>query len=73
MDFIEVTLIVLKKKKKTKDLKSSDHCAISSIAHAAEILVILLKRRIEGKLRRYVEKISLDLEEEQELGMQLES
>ena len=62
-------MIVLKKK--TKALKSSDHCAISSITHTAEILVILLKRRIEGKLRRYVEKISLDLEEEQELGMQL--
>jgi hypothetical protein len=31
------------------------------------------RRRIKGKLSMYFEKISLDLEEEQELGVQLGS
>ena len=64
-DFTEVTMIVLKKK--TQATKCSDHRTISLIAHTAKIL----RRRTERKMRMYLEKISLDLEEEKELGMQL--
>ena len=68
-DFTEVTMVALKKK--TQATKCSDHRTISLIAHTAKILAKILRRRIEGKLRLYLEKISLDLEEEKELGMQL--
>ena len=65
-DFTEVTMIALKKK--TQATKCSNHCTISLIAHTAKIL----RRRIERKIERlYLEKISLYLEEEKELGMQL--
>ena len=63
-DFTEVTMIVLKK---TQATKGSDHRTISLIAHTAKIL----RRRTERKMGMYLEKISLDLEEEKELGMQL--
>jgi hypothetical protein len=46
-DFIEVTIIVLKKKPKAT--KCRDHCTISIIAHAAKILARILRRRIERK------------------------
>jgi len=58
-------------KKKPQATKCSDHCTISLIAHTAKIVAKILSRRIEKKLRMYSEKISLDLEEEKELGMQL--
>ena len=58
-------------KKKTQATKCSDHRTISLIAHTAKIIAKILRRRIERKLRLYLEKIRLDLEEEKELGMQL--
>jgi hypothetical protein len=45
-DFIEVTLLALKKKPKAT--KCSDHCTISIMAHAAKIVARIL-RRIERK------------------------
>jgi len=58
-------------KKKPQATNCSDHHTISLIAHTAKIVAKILRRRIEKKLRMYSEKISLDLEEEKELGMQL--
>jgi hypothetical protein len=58
-------------KKKPKATKCSDHRIISFIAHTAKIVARILRRRIERKLRMYLDKISLGLEEEEELGMQL--
>jgi hypothetical protein len=68
-DFIEVTMIALKKKPKAT--KCSDHRTISIIAHVAKIVARILRRRIERKIEDALGKISLDLEEEKELGMQL--
>jgi hypothetical protein len=64
-DFTEVTMITLTKKPQAT--KFSDHRTISLIAHTAKILGKKFKR----KFRMYSEKISLDFEEEKELGMQL--
>jgi hypothetical protein len=44
-DFIEVTIIALKKKPKAT--KCSDLRKFSTIAHATKIIVIMLRRRIE--------------------------
>jgi hypothetical protein len=46
-DFMEVTMIALKKKPKAT--KCSDHRTISLIANAAKIVARILKRRIESK------------------------
>jgi hypothetical protein len=46
-DFIEVTMIAIKKKPKAT--KCSDHCTISIIAHAAKIVARILRRKIERK------------------------
>jgi hypothetical protein len=46
-DFIEVTMIALKKKPKAT--KCSDHHTISLIAHVAKIVARILTRRIERK------------------------
>jgi hypothetical protein len=67
-DFTEVTMIALKKPQATK---CRDHRTISLIAHTAKILAKDLEEGLKRKLRVYSEKISLDLEEEKELGMQL--
>ena len=68
-DFTEVTMITLKKKPQAT--KCSDHRTISLIAHTAKIVSKILEEGLKRKLRMYSEKISLDLEEEKELGMQL--
>jgi len=68
-DFTEVTMIALKKKPQAT--KWGDHRTISLIAHTTKIVAKILRRRIERKLRMYSNSISLDLEEEKELGMQL--
>jgi len=68
-DLTEVTMIALKKK--SQATKCSEHRTISLIVHTAKIVTKILRRRIEGKLRMYSEKISLDLEEEKELRMQV--
>jgi hypothetical protein len=44
-EFIEVTMIALKKKPKAT--KCSSHRAISIIAHAAKIVARILRRRVE--------------------------
>ena len=68
-DITEVTMIALKRK--TQATKCSNHHTISLFAHTAEITAKILRSRLERKLRMYLEKISLDLEEEKKLGMQL--
>ena len=68
-DLIEVRLIALTKK--SKATKYSDHPTVSLNAHSAKMVARILRRRIERKIEMYLEKISLDLEEEKELGMQL--
>jgi hypothetical protein len=67
-DFTNVTMIALKKTPKA--IKSSDHRTISLITHTAEIVLRIPRRRMKGKPRMHLEKISLDLEEEKELQMQ---
>ena len=57
--------------KKMQATKCSDHRTISLIAHTAEIIAKILRRRIERKIENVLEENSLDLEEEKELGMQL--
>jgi hypothetical protein len=64
-DFTEVTVIVLKKPQATK---CSYHSTVSLIAHTAKIL----RRRIERKIEDVLGEDSLDIQEEKELGMQLE-
>jgi len=59
-------------KKKPQATKCSDHRTIRLIAHTAKIVAKILRRRIEKKIEDVLGKISLDLEEEKELGMQLE-
>ena len=68
-DLTKFTMISLKKK--TQAAKCSDHRTISLTAHTAKIIANTLRRRIERKIEMYSEKISLDLEEEKEPGMQL--
>jgi hypothetical protein len=58
-DFIEVTMIALKKKPKA--IKCRDHRTISIIAHGAKILVRILEEGLKGILMMHLEKISLDL------------
>ena len=66
-DFTEVTVIALKK---TRATNCSDYRTFSLIAYSSKIITKILRRRIEKKMRMCLEKISLDLEEEKELGMQ---
>jgi len=47
-DFMEVTMIALKKKPQAT--KCNDHCTISLIAHTAKIVTKILRRRIEKKI-----------------------
>jgi len=47
-DFMEVTMIALKKK--PQGTKCSDHRTISLIAHTAKIVAKILRRRIEKKI-----------------------
>jgi hypothetical protein len=63
-------MIVLKNK--TQATKCSDHRTISLIAHTAKAEARYLEEGLKGKLRMYLEKISLDLEVENEIRMQLE-
>ena len=58
-------------KKNPQATKRIDHRTISLIAHIAKIAAKILRRRVEKKIEIYSEKISLDLEEEKELGMEL--
>ena len=68
-DFMEATMIVLKTKPQAT--KCNEHRTISLNAHTAKIVTNMLRKRLKRKLRKYLEKISLDLEEEKELEMQL--
>jgi hypothetical protein len=47
-DFMEVTMIALKKKPQAT--KCSNHCTISLITHTAKIVAKILRRRIEKKI-----------------------
>ena len=67
-DFTEAAIIALKKKTKAK--KCSDYRTISLIAHTAKIIAKYSEEGLKTKLRMCLEKISLDLEEGKELGMQ---
>ena len=67
-DFTEVTMNDLENKPQAT--KCSDHRTISLIAHTAKIVARILKG-LKVKLRMYSEKISLDLEEEKEIRMQM--
>ena len=67
--FIEFTMIALEIK--SKATKCRDHHTISFIAHTAMIVARVLQKGFKGKFRMYLEKISLDFEEEKELGMKL--
>ena len=62
-DFMEVTTIALKKK-----LQNAATIAQSALSHIQQRY---LEEGLKRKLRMYLEIISLDLEEEKELGMQL--
>ena len=71
-DFTEVTMINLKKKPQAT--KCSNHGTISLITHTHTAKIVAKIPYLEGlkrKLRMYSEEISLDIEEEKELGMQL--
>jgi hypothetical protein len=61
-DFMEVTMIALKKKPQAT--KCSDHCTVSLIAHTAKIVAKILRRRIEKKIEDV-------LKEEEELRKKL--
>jgi hypothetical protein len=68
----EVTKVTMfNLKNKPQATKCSEHRTISLIAHTANIVAKVLRRRIQRKLRMFSEKISLDLEEKEELRMQL--
>jgi hypothetical protein len=67
IDFIEITMISLKKKPKAT--KCSDHRTTNLIANTAKRVARILRRGLKGRLRMYSEKISLDLEDEKEIGM----
>ena len=49
-----------------------DHDTISLIAQAANTVVRILAESLKTKLRTYLKKKNLDLEEEKELEAQLE-
>jgi hypothetical protein len=69
-DFTKVTMNALKKMPKAT--KCMHQHTISFTAHRAQIVARILRRRTERRAEDvYLEKISLDLQEEKELGMQL--
>jgi uncharacterized Zn finger protein len=68
-DFTEVTMFALKKPQATK---CSDHHTISLIAHTAKTVAKILKKRIEQKIEDVLGENQFGLEDENELGMQLE-
>jgi hypothetical protein len=57
--------------KRSQKLENAATIAQSALLHiTAKRVMRSLRRRIERKLRVYLEKVSLDLEEEKALGMQ---
>jgi ribulose 1,5-bisphosphate synthetase/thiazole synthase len=69
--FTEVTMVALKKKPKAR--KCTDHRRIGLTAHAAKVVAsVIRRRRSEKQIEDVHGKISLDLEKEKELEMQLE-
>jgi hypothetical protein len=61
-DFVGVSMIALKWKPKATNC--SDHRTVSLIAHTAKIAAKVHSGRVKGPCRMYLEKISLDSEEE---------
>jgi hypothetical protein len=68
-DFIEVTMIALKKKPKAT--KCSNDRTISLIAHAAKIVASILTSRIERKTENALGEDQFGFRREKETGMQL--
>jgi hypothetical protein len=59
-------------KKEPEASKRGNHGTIRLATYAAKIIMrIFISRRLKRKLRTYLEKISLYLEEKEELEMQL--
>jgi len=54
-------------KENPKATKCSDHYTIRLSTHTAKVVAMILRKRIEKKLRTYLEKFSLDLAEKKEL------
>jgi hypothetical protein len=69
-DFIDVKMVVLKKK--SKATKCNDCRTISLTAHTAKIVARILRRMIGKNVEDILGEDSSDLEEEQELGLQFE-
>ena len=68
-DFMEVTMIALKKKPQAT--KCSNHHTISLIAHTAKILAKVLRRRFEKKIEDVLGEDQFGFRRGKELGMQL--
>jgi hypothetical protein len=68
-NLIEFTMIALEEK--SKATKCRDHHTVSFIAHTVKTVARILQEGFKRKMRMYLEKISLDFEEEKELGMKL--
>jgi hypothetical protein len=60
----------LRLKKRIQATKHSDHRTTNLIVHIAKIIEKILRRRIGRKIEDGLQKITLGLEEEKELGMQ---
>jgi hypothetical protein len=58
-------------KKNPKATKCSDQHTISLTVHTTNIVARMLKEGLKGTFRIYLENVSLDVEEEKGLGMQL--
>jgi hypothetical protein len=67
-DFTDVKMIALKKKPQAT--KCSDHRTISLNAHRAKRVAKILRRGIKKKIEDVSGEDRLDLEEEEDLGMQ---
>jgi hypothetical protein len=66
--FTEVPMIPLKKPSSTK---GNDHRIIDINTLSERIVAWILRRRLKGKLRMYLKKMSFDIEEEKELEKRL--
>jgi len=64
---LQVTKIALKKK--LKAMKCSNHLTISVTAHTAKMAAMMLRGRMERKIEDALGEISLNSEEETQLGM----
>jgi len=68
-DSTEVTVIALKKKPQAT--KCGKYRTVNLIVHTSKIIERYSEKGLKRKLRIYSENIIVNLEEEEELGMQL--